>query len=315
MSKKTFSDGKKEENKNKTSETKTEAVFADPEKTDNYYEHLKFKKRQNIALVMVGVVGLGIMGLAIWQMRSMLSVPIPFSPESTKVTVQEKETLDVTEQDPEELKKQDTDEDGLSDYDELNVYGTSVYLADTDSDGDDDFTEIKNHEDPTCPKGKTCFSSDKADELDQDQTLNNEMTDSNSVSGLSEEDYVFSADELRSFLLSSDDISPEQVQAISDQELLGFYETMLEENPEVAEKIAAYKQSQKMEQPGVKENESLDNSEVDIPDELENMSVDEVRQLLVEQGGFDWQTINQLDDESIMQIYYEALEKAKQDSQ
>src|SRR6056297_1138327 len=212
MSKKTFSDGKKEENKNKTSETKTEAVFADPEKTDNYSEHLKFKKRQNIALVMVGVVGLGIMGLAIWQMRSMLSVPIPFSPESTKVTGQEKETLDVTEQDPEELKKQDTDEDGLSDYDELKIYGTSVYLADTDSDGDDDFTEIKNNEDPTCPKGKSCFSNEetKINQVNNSAAMQGVVsTETSSVS--SEGDYKLSADELRSFLLASEQVTEEQV--------------------------------------------------------------------------------------------------------
>jgi hypothetical protein len=54
------------------------------------------------------------------------------------------------------LKTQDTDGDGLSDYDEIYVYHTSPYLKDTDSDGIDDKTEVTNGTDPNCPAGKQC---------------------------------------------------------------------------------------------------------------------------------------------------------------
>jgi hypothetical protein len=54
------------------------------------------------------------------------------------------------------LKIKDTDNDGLSDYDELDVYLTSPYLEDTDSDGIKDGDEIKNGTDPNCPKGGQC---------------------------------------------------------------------------------------------------------------------------------------------------------------
>lgn len=50
----------------------------------------------------------------------------------------------------------DTDTDGLSDYDELNVYKTSPYLADTDGDNLNDGDETKNGTDPNCPLGKDC---------------------------------------------------------------------------------------------------------------------------------------------------------------
>lgn len=53
----------------------------------------------------------------------------------------------------------DTDVDGLSDWDELNTYGTSPYLADSDSDGSSDSEEIKNNTDPNCPTGKVCGTS------------------------------------------------------------------------------------------------------------------------------------------------------------
>src|SRR3989344_5731745 len=54
------------------------------------------------------------------------------------------------------LKLLDTDKDGLNDYEEINVYGTSAYLADTDGDGYNDKKEIDTDHDPLCPKVDTC---------------------------------------------------------------------------------------------------------------------------------------------------------------
>ncbi len=62
----------------------------------------------------------------------------------------------LNENDSTVLKTKDTDGDGLSDYDETNVYRTSPYLKDTDSDGLSDGEELKNNTDPNCPQGKTC---------------------------------------------------------------------------------------------------------------------------------------------------------------
>jgi hypothetical protein len=54
------------------------------------------------------------------------------------------------------LRSKDTDEDGLSDYDELNVTHSSAYIKDSDSDGIDDGTEANEGTDPNCPKGQNC---------------------------------------------------------------------------------------------------------------------------------------------------------------
>jgi len=57
------------------------------------------------------------------------------------------------------LKDKDTDKDGLFDYDELYVYRTSPYLADSDSDKINDKEEVAKGEDPNCPKDKVCKES------------------------------------------------------------------------------------------------------------------------------------------------------------
>jgi hypothetical protein len=58
----------------------------------------------------------------------------------------------------------DTDQDGLTDYDELYVYRTSPYIKDTDSDGFDDKTEVESGNDPNCPVGKACSAPSTAPE-------------------------------------------------------------------------------------------------------------------------------------------------------
>lgn len=57
------------------------------------------------------------------------------------------------------LKTKDTDGDGITDYDEMNVYKTSAYMEDSDSDGFNDKNEIDSENDPNCPVGRDCYGS------------------------------------------------------------------------------------------------------------------------------------------------------------
>lgn len=56
----------------------------------------------------------------------------------------------------EEMKTKDTDRDGLNDYVEQYTYGTSPYLADSDSDGIGDSVEIASGSNPNCAKNQNC---------------------------------------------------------------------------------------------------------------------------------------------------------------
>ena len=59
----------------------------------------------------------------------------------------------------ETLKKQDTDADGLNDYNELYVYKTSPYLKDTDGDGTEDGLEVTQGGDPNCAPNMPCATA------------------------------------------------------------------------------------------------------------------------------------------------------------
>jgi len=54
------------------------------------------------------------------------------------------------------LQQLDSDQDGLTDYQELYIYKTNQYSADTDSDGVNDGQEVNKGTDPRCPVGSAC---------------------------------------------------------------------------------------------------------------------------------------------------------------
>lgn len=145
----------------------------------------------------------------------------------------------------------DSDKDGLTDYEELNVYGTSPYLADTDSDGYDDKKEIDGKHDPLCPKVDDCrvdwpgksatsFGGDLGNNTaDNTENFLNDLGATNDLSqtstgestGLSEEAKQqlnsLTADDVRFLLKESGQITEEQLNQIDDETLMKIYKEAL----------------------------------------------------------------------------------------
>lgn len=117
-------------------------------------------KNQKISLVFLAVFALAVVILGSVQMRNNIHAPFNI-PAAIKAKIKANElqlpasNTDLVSND----RTVDTDHDGVSDWDETSIYGTSPYLEDSDSDGFTDFEEIKNGTDPNCPKGQTCSSS------------------------------------------------------------------------------------------------------------------------------------------------------------
>ena len=124
------------------------------EQQPNFPGRLKhtFSIQEKVALVFLIVAGMSGLFFGVKYLGKNLNAPFVFNyngPQYLTPSQQEQQNID-------KLKSEDTDGDGLSDYDETYVYHTSPYLKDSDSDGIDDPTEIKNGTDPNCPEGKTC---------------------------------------------------------------------------------------------------------------------------------------------------------------
>ncbi len=112
-----------------------------------------FSKNQKIASAVLAVFAVFIIVLWLVQLKKTITGPFAYQGGS------ESQSTDTSAQNSDAaLKAKDTDGDGLSDYDELYVYHTSPYLADSDSDGISDGEEVKRGTDPNCPEGRNCAS-------------------------------------------------------------------------------------------------------------------------------------------------------------
>ena len=115
--------------------------------------------QQKFAVIFLGLFGVSAVILWVMQFSGGLQVTKPLTAEElAQLQKQQTTQTDV-------LRSQDTDQDGLSDYDELYLYGTSPYLEDSDSDGISDKQEIDAGQDPNCPSGQDCAGASSQQDI------------------------------------------------------------------------------------------------------------------------------------------------------
>ena len=177
----------------------------------------------SLLFLMVAIVVLGL-----WQLKARVSNPFK-APQDDSYQLARSDQLN------EEV---DTDSDGLSDYDETFLYGTSPYLEDTDSDGISDYEEINNNTDPKCSEGSDCFFEDDFF-AEPESVIDNSLEDLSAGLGeISLPENINSADleqalsgqinveDLRALLLESG-AEAEVLSQISDEELIASYQEVL----------------------------------------------------------------------------------------
>jgi hypothetical protein len=196
------------------------------------------------------------------------------------------------------LKNTDTDKDELSDYDELNVYHTSIYLADSDSDGFSDKEEVASGHDPNCPKGKNCsiVSGDDNPEFNKiEETLLNDYLGSGNGSmdtqAAIDAERIFSGkatiEEVKALLVTQG-MSRAELDKIPNQEIMKMYEDMLKNSGYVGSSTG-------------------DQSSLDAERILSGQATaGEVRDLLITQG-MSGAELDQVSDQEIMKMYKEML--------
>jgi len=154
------------------------------------------------------------------------------------LSLEEREAQEIENQ-----KKNDTDEDGVNDYDEIYIFKTSPYLVDTDSDGVDDAQEIRLGKDPSCPEGENCrkaFASiDEEgefptfiDSLVERPVLEIDFSTLNSTEDLKAKIAQTSSADLREILLGTG-IDPLIVEKLDDNQLRALFNTAADDAQQV----------------------------------------------------------------------------------
>ena len=106
-------------------------------------------KEQKTGFVLLLAFAFFAVGLGVLQIRNTMYYKFALN---NQISVDVKNQINTVDA----LRFRDTDRDGLSDFDELYVYGTSPYLPDTDGDGIPDGVEVKNGTNPLCAEGQDC---------------------------------------------------------------------------------------------------------------------------------------------------------------
>lgn len=248
---------------------KVRAHFNDPKTVEKWLSG---------AVLFFGIAGI-IFGFG--HFKSLIFEPYDRPPVTSDVSFAD--NINSADQDLLGLRDKDTDQDGLSDYDELYVYQTSPYLEDTDSDGIDDKKEIAQASDPRCPKGQDCVAFyPEAPLAEGSATTTSPVAD---------------ASQLRQLLLNAG-VPAATLEGVSDDQLLQTY-------LEVTGSSAA-DQSASSGTSGYSSTTSQ--TSITLPvDQLSQLTPQQLRDQLLQQG-IPAETLNQITDEQLMQLAEDTLQ-------
>ena len=192
------------------------------ERRPSFFQSLP--KLQRNSFIFLSVLSLAVLILWIWQLNFRLSSPFRVPSEANVVLDEEAAAFEKL------LLNNDTDGDGLTDYEENSLYNTSAYLADTDGDGLSDRVEIEQGSDPLCAPGQACNNSD-AIVINDDPVVSN-LNAEEEIVAINDnmlQDMMTgqaNAQQLRVLLLESG-ADAQMLEQLSDDDLLAAYKEML----------------------------------------------------------------------------------------
>jgi len=175
---------------------------------------------QKKALLVLAFFSLVVLIFGVWNIRHQIYSPFDYS--RSLATTENAAATSTTANDY----TTDTDKDGISDYEEINVYSTSPYLEDTDSDGFNDKDEILHGTDPNCASGQVCHEVLLSTSTPTSTVSNIQTTETTPTTGSSSLESMLEggsdAASLRQLLLDNG-MDKATLDQISDEDLMKSY--------------------------------------------------------------------------------------------
>ncbi|MBU0707541.1 hypothetical protein KKG41_04180 [Patescibacteria group bacterium] len=259
------------------------------------------KPKPNTVTGIVIAVGIIAIVLGFYQLNQTIANPFSSLGESATNSINTRQELIA-------LQGDDTDNDGLSDFDELYVYNTSPYISDSDSDGLNDDVEVSSGLDPNCPEGKICRTPPAVNtnelsnlfEINQNQNSNSDQNQNTNQSQLNPSVEEVSLDDLRATLVGAG-IPSETLNNIDDDALRDLYAQALAEEQTTGNSNSIVN--------ATTNSSSLTNQDVSL-DDLQGLGADEIRTLFT-LAGMPTESIDQLDDSTLKLIFGESIDEIK----
>lgn len=273
-------------------EQSTTSQFSAEHDYTNYYQDKQVDKRsakENVIVAAVVVVAFLAVFVGYFQMSMSLKSPVV---DLFKIQPGEVDCIGGDCQLQEQIlaiareQQKDTDGDGLSDYDELNIYGTSPYLEDSDSDGFTDGEEVAGGYDPNCPGSQDCSGS-----ISTSGDLTDQAGDAGRLlSGQATPETV------RNLLLQQG-LSLEQLADISDEQLMIVYQQALAGNVDFFAFTEGNGQVSSV----------LSQTDADSLEYLQGLSGAQIRSLMIEGGFVSSDDLLGMSDEQLKSLFLDQL--------
>ncbi|MFH0854311.1 MAG: hypothetical protein V1891_02360 [bacterium] len=241
-------------------------------------EPFEIGKMKQQKIIFFSFLGFGIIALVLAIIQLRYSLKSPFY-ENALTSIKGDKTKARQNNDIFLTQNIDTDKDELTDYDELYVYETSPYLADSDSDGYNDKIELDSHNNPNCPYNGNCaLFLDDGFSASSTASAIEEMY----PSLMTDQSFAESDISLLRNMLIQQGISPELLNKISDEDLIREYASIMNGNSEEAASGDLNK------------------------DELKSLTPVEIRNLL-ESKGIERSILDSIDDETLKKDFEDTV--------